>query len=126
MVLPPFGMAEDHPGGARVPQHRRGDIAGMGPLRRLMAVLATNRNRRAPQHLGDRGQMQSRGTDQQFACHALRPGGNIPSQCDGLLRKTVHLPVTGNQLWHCSVVPPYRSQQLTQPARRSNQEDDAP
>ncbi len=100
MVLAAFGVSEDHPGRAGVTQHRGGDVAGVGSLFGLMAILAADRDVGPFKRQGNRGHMQCGGTNQQFRANIVCARGDIPGQGDRVGSEAVHLPVSGDQLSH--------------------------
>jgi hypothetical protein len=128
VVLPPLGMAQDHPGGAGIAQHRRRDIAGMRTLRRGVAVLSADGDGRAQQHMRHTEDLGERRADQQVAAEARRGIAEGTGDRARLRRQPVHLPVSGNQLAH-GVPRQYRllspiangawGKQVRDPARRS-------
>ena len=90
-----LGVAEDDPGG-EAGQHRRGDLAGVGPGQLVVDVLGAHAHVLARQRVAHGGQAHVRRADDAGDPGLPRPRRDGPRELAGVGGGGVHLPVGGN------------------------------
>ncbi len=99
-------MTDDDMAAAGVLQHLRTKIAGMGPARVLMAILATEKYAGFRQRVGQAEEQRRRRADQEIARDGFasrsprgdRTMGELARQGQPICVQTVHLPIAGDEL----------------------------